>query len=72
MSFSSDSDLEIVAIVDAALAAYPDKIAAYRDGNTPIFGFLLGQAMKLSDGLADARLVNEELRRRLESEAGSQ
>lgn len=72
MSFPSDSGAPVAAIVYAVLAAYPDKIAAYRDGNTPIFGFLLGQAMKLSDGLADARLVNEELRRRLESEAGSQ
>lgn len=71
MSFSSDSDPETVAIVDATLAAYPDRVAAYRNGNTPIFGFLLGQAMKFSDGLADARLVNEELRRRLEPRGGA-
>ena len=40
---------------------------AYRAGKQQLFGFLVGQVMRRTAGRADARLVNEELRRRLDS-----
>ncbi|MGH6693628.1 MAG: hypothetical protein ACREF4_23420, partial [Gammaproteobacteria bacterium] len=38
----------------------------YRAGKAQIYGFLVGQVMQRTAGRADARLVNAELRRRLE------
>jgi len=56
----------IGAEVQAVLDAFPDQVAEYRAGKTALFGFLVGQVMKRTAGRADAHLVNEELRRRLE------
>jgi aspartyl-tRNA(Asn)/glutamyl-tRNA(Gln) amidotransferase subunit B len=52
--------------VAAVLAAFPDQVAEYRAGKQQIYGFLVGQVMKRSAGRADARLVNQELRRQLD------
>ena len=57
----------IGAEVEAVLAEFPSQVAEYRSGKVALFGFLVGQVMKRTAGRADARLVNEELRRRLES-----
>jgi aspartyl-tRNA(Asn)/glutamyl-tRNA(Gln) amidotransferase subunit B len=55
--------------VAAEVAAVVDEFAAqaeeYRGGNERLLGFLVGQVMKRSGGRADARIVNEELRRQL-------
>ncbi|MEX1072160.1 MAG: Asp-tRNA(Asn)/Glu-tRNA(Gln) amidotransferase subunit GatB [Chloroflexota bacterium] len=56
----------IGAEIDAVLAEFPAQVAEYRAGKTALFGFLVGQVMKRTAGRADARLVNDELRRRLE------
>jgi aspartyl-tRNA(Asn)/glutamyl-tRNA(Gln) amidotransferase subunit B len=53
--------------IDTVLAAFPDQVAEYRAGKVQLFGFLVGQVMKATAGRADARLVNEELRRRLDA-----
>ena len=42
-------------------------VAEYRAGNQKVFGFLVGQAMKALKGKADARKVNELLRKMLAS-----
>jgi aspartyl-tRNA(Asn)/glutamyl-tRNA(Gln) amidotransferase subunit B len=55
----------IGAEIDAVLAEFPEQVADYRAGKQQLFGFLVGQVMKRTAGRADARLVNEELRRRL-------
>jgi aspartyl-tRNA(Asn)/glutamyl-tRNA(Gln) amidotransferase subunit B len=55
----------IGAEIDAVLAEHPAQVAEYRGGNQKLFGFFVGQVMKRTAGRADARLVNEELRRRL-------
>ena len=60
----SDSSL-IAREVEAVLAEFPSQVADYRAGKQQIYGFLVGQVMKRTAGRADARLVNEELRRRL-------
>jgi len=57
----------IGAEIDGVLADFPDQVTQYRSGKTALFGFLVGQVMKRTGGRADARLVNDELRRRLES-----
>jgi Asp-tRNA(Asn)/Glu-tRNA(Gln) amidotransferase B subunit len=55
----------IGAEIDAVLAEFPSQVAEYRSGKIQLLGFLVGQVMKRTAGRADARLVNEELRRRL-------
>jgi aspartyl-tRNA(Asn)/glutamyl-tRNA(Gln) amidotransferase subunit B len=55
----------IGAEIDAVLAEHPGQLEQYRGGNEKLFGFFVGQVMKRTAGRADARLVNEELRRRL-------
>jgi aspartyl-tRNA(Asn)/glutamyl-tRNA(Gln) amidotransferase subunit B len=62
------SDTEAIgAEIDAVLAEFAPQVAEYRAGKPQVFGFLVGQVMKRTAGRAAARLVNEELRRRLES-----
>jgi aspartyl-tRNA(Asn)/glutamyl-tRNA(Gln) amidotransferase subunit B len=53
--------------VSAVLTEFPEQVAQYRAGKQQIYGFLVGQVMKRTAGRADARLVNDELRRRLET-----
>jgi aspartyl-tRNA(Asn)/glutamyl-tRNA(Gln) amidotransferase subunit B len=55
----------IDAEIDAILAEFPAQVAEYRAGKAALFGFLVGQVMKRTAGRADARIVNDELRRRL-------
>ncbi|MDQ3879846.1 MAG: Asp-tRNA(Asn)/Glu-tRNA(Gln) amidotransferase subunit GatB [Chloroflexota bacterium] len=56
----------IAEAVATVMEEHPGPVAEYRAGKQQIFGFLVGQVMKRTGGRADARLVNEELRRRLE------
>jgi aspartyl-tRNA(Asn)/glutamyl-tRNA(Gln) amidotransferase subunit B len=51
--------------VAAVLAEFPSQVADYRGGKQQIYGFLVGQVMKRTGGRADAKLVNQELRRQL-------
>ncbi len=53
--------------VSAVVAEFPSQVAEYRGGKQQIYGFLVGQVMKRTGGRADARLVNEELRRQLDA-----
>ena len=57
----------IGAEIDAVLSEHPSQVVEYRGGNQKLFGFFVGQVMKRTAGRADARLVNEELRRRLDA-----
>jgi Asp-tRNA(Asn)/Glu-tRNA(Gln) amidotransferase B subunit len=60
----------IGAEIDAVLAEFGPQVDEYRSGKPQVFGFLVGQVMKRTGGRADARLVNDELRRRLDTEQG--
>ncbi len=51
--------------VASVLEEHASQVAEYRVGKQQVYGFLVGQVMKRTQGRADARLVNEELRRRL-------
>jgi aspartyl-tRNA(Asn)/glutamyl-tRNA(Gln) amidotransferase subunit B len=55
----------IETLIDQVLASYPKQIADYRSGNEKIFGFLVGQVMKLSRGRANPQKVNEILKAKL-------
>ena len=61
----SDSD-EIEMLIDQVLAANQDKVLEYRDGKDKLFGFFVGQVMKVSRGQANPGMVNETLRSKLD------
>ncbi len=63
------SDTGLIADAVAwVLAEHPAQVGEYRSGKQQIYGFLVGQVMKRTAGRADARLVNDELRRQLSGE----
>lgn len=53
--------------IDAALAAYPDKVEEYRGGKKGVLGLFMGHVMKLSKGKADPKRANQLVRQKLES-----
>src|SRR5260370_33518421 len=57
----SDST-EIRSLVDQAISANPKQAEQYLSGKTALFGFFVGQGMKLSGGLANPQLVNDALK----------
>lgn len=56
------------AAVEAAITANPAAVADYRAGKTQVVGFLVGQVMKATRGQADAALVGDAVRARLDRE----
>ena len=57
---------EIEAIVDQILNQSTDQVKQYQEGNQKVFGFFVGQVMKLSQGKANPKQVNELLRNKLD------
>lgn len=55
----------IEAVVDAVLAANPDKVEQYRGGKTGLIGFFVGQCMKEMRGQGNPKVINELLERKL-------
>ena len=53
--------------VDDVLEANEKNVADYRSGKTNVLGFLVGQVMKNSKGKADPQLVNELVKKKLDS-----
>jgi aspartyl-tRNA(Asn)/glutamyl-tRNA(Gln) amidotransferase subunit B len=60
---SETGDLE--ALVDRVLAAHSADVADYRNGNPKVLGFLMGQAMKASQGKANPKVLKALLAQRL-------
>ncbi len=52
-------------LIDEVLANNPKQLEAYRNGKDKLFGFFVGQAMKLSKGKANPKQVNELLKEKL-------
>jgi aspartyl-tRNA(Asn)/glutamyl-tRNA(Gln) amidotransferase subunit B len=52
-------------IVDEVLARCTDQAQQYRDGNTKVIGFLVGQCMKASKGSGNPKLFNQLLAEKL-------
>ena len=57
----------IESLVDEVLAASDSQVQQYREGNSKVLGFLVGQVMKRSQGKANPKQVNEMLRAKLDS-----
>ena len=55
----------IEAVVDAVLAANPDKVAEYQGGKTGLLGFFVGQCMKEMKGQGNPKVINQLLAQKL-------
>lgn len=62
---SDDNWLE--GIAHEALAMYPDKVAAYKQGNKGMLGLFMGEVMKRSERKANPKMASEILKKILES-----
>ncbi|MEO8291051.1 MAG: Asp-tRNA(Asn)/Glu-tRNA(Gln) amidotransferase GatCAB subunit B, partial [Gaiellaceae bacterium] len=62
-AISETSELEPV--IDAVIAENGPQVASFQAGKEGVLGFLVGQVMKATGGKADARAVNELLRKKL-------
>jgi aspartyl-tRNA(Asn)/glutamyl-tRNA(Gln) amidotransferase subunit B len=56
---------ELEGIIDKILADNKDKVDQYKSGKDKLFGFFVGQVMKVSGGKANPQLVNEILKNKL-------
>lgn len=63
MQVSDNSEIE--KIIDDVIASNPDKVAEYKSGKDKLFGFFVGQVMKLSGGKANPGAVNDILKAKL-------
>ncbi|HUO81903.1 MAG TPA: Asp-tRNA(Asn)/Glu-tRNA(Gln) amidotransferase subunit GatB [Gammaproteobacteria bacterium] len=53
------------AIIDEVIAGHPQQLEQYRAGKDRLFGFFVGQVMKLTQGKANPAQVNELLKEKL-------
>ena len=60
-------DGAILAMIDEILNNNEDKVEQYKNGKEKLFGFFVGQVMKASKGSANPKVVNELLKKRLNS-----
>ena len=58
-------DKEILKLVDKVIADNQDKVKDYLSGKDKLFGFFVGQVMKISQGKANPGLVNKMLKENL-------
>jgi len=56
---------ELEKIIDKIISDNKDKVKQYKSGKDKLFGFFVGQAMKVSSGKANPQLVNEILKQKL-------
>ena len=56
---------EIEKLIDKVITDNPDKVKEYKSGKDKLFGFFVGQVMKVSGGKANPQLVNEILKKKL-------
>lgn len=55
----------IETVIEQVMAANPQQLADYRSGKDKLFGFFVGQVMKLTAGKANPAQVNELLKKKL-------
>ncbi len=53
--------------IDEILTAHADKVAEYKSGKDKLFGFFVGQVMKTTGGKANPAVLNELLKKKLNS-----
>jgi aspartyl-tRNA(Asn)/glutamyl-tRNA(Gln) amidotransferase subunit B len=54
-------------VVDQLIADFPQQVADFRAGKEKIMGFLVGQVMKKSGGKANPQMLQELIKKRLNS-----
>ena len=59
-------DSEIESMIDEVIKNNPEQLEQYRSGKDRLFGFFVGQVMKVSQGKANPKQVNDILKSRLE------
>jgi aspartyl-tRNA(Asn)/glutamyl-tRNA(Gln) amidotransferase subunit B len=58
-------DTEILKLIDKVISENKDKVNDYLGGKDKLFGFFVGQVMKLSQGKANPGIVNNLLKEKL-------
>ena len=56
---------EIESLVDNVLNSNPENVKKYKNGKDKLFGFFVGEAMKLSKGKANPKIVNALIKKKL-------
>ena len=56
---------ELEKLIDKVINDNQDKVKEYKSGKEKLFGFFVGQTMKVSGGKANPKLVNEILKKKL-------
>jgi aspartyl-tRNA(Asn)/glutamyl-tRNA(Gln) amidotransferase subunit B len=56
---------ELEKIIEKILTENNDKVEQYKSGKDKLFGFFVGQVMKISGGKANPQLVNQRLKNKL-------
>ena len=56
---------ELESIIDKVILENNDKVEQYKSGKDKLFGFFVGQVMKVSSGKANPQLVNDILKKKL-------
>jgi len=56
---------ELEGIIDKVILENKDKVEQYKSGKDKLFGFFVGQVMKVSGGKANPQLVNDILKKKL-------
>ncbi len=56
---------EIEGLVDNVLNSNPENVKKYKNGKDKLFGFFVGEAMKLSKGKANPKIVNDLIKKKL-------
>ena len=56
---------ELENLIEGVFKDNPDKVVEYKSGKVKLFGFFVGQVMKVSNGTANPQLVNEILKKKL-------
>ena len=65
-SLKQESDPKTLEVlINKVISDNPEKVKEYKSGKTKLFGFFVGQVMKISDGKANPKLVNDILKKNL-------
>ena len=56
---------ELEKLIDKVVNGNQDKVKEFKSGKEKLFGFFVGQVMKISGGKANPQLVNEILKKKL-------
>ena len=57
----------IESIIDSVIEGHSNQVSQYKAGKVNLIGFFVGQVMKQTQGKANPKMVNELLRKKLDS-----